>query len=553
MIKSFYYNISFIILCASLLFVFTPLSTVVADNDVNTIPNDSIVTDDEIDNWLEKYATELRDSVMLPSINQKERKETVLPKIEKGNDAVQKPGTAINTPKFSVDANMQNIKTDKSAQIPIANEAVKSDNKKLVSAKPVSPSVKNGAKKNVKNSAKKSVENNNEIIKYASFLSHEDSLEIAENAKIMALRNPIFLDWVFGLPVSTSVAFDDSDSVIVDIRRHSHQYIRANFPELYSYHRNQLPAFSEINIGSLKNTKKDNMKLQVKGLNFNEDNIKIEKFKLQKWMRGAKFQAHLSQTYITPNWYKGGESNLAANFYVMGYYNYNDKKNIQWDNKIEWKLGVNSAGSDSLRWLRVNDDLLRINTKLGVKAFKSFYYTAEYDLQTQLFNTYKPNSYVRTTGPFSPLKMNLSLGMDYKYKNKLSIFLSPISYKLVYIADTVARHGIDRTENLAYQNGITDGKSSLNQLGGLLRINWAHNFNDAIGMEVKFYFFANYIGETKGVEIDSEIIGNFRINRYLSAKVSLNPRYDTTIILSDGTKPKFQFKEFISLGFNYIL
>ena len=97
MIKYSFYHFPFIILCASLLFVFTPLSTVVADNDVISTPNDSIVTDDEIDNWLEKYATELRDSVMLPSINQKERKETVLPKIEKGNDAVQKPGTDINT------------------------------------------------------------------------------------------------------------------------------------------------------------------------------------------------------------------------------------------------------------------------------------------------------------------------------------------------------------------------------------------------------------------------------------------------------------------------
>ena len=174
MIKYSFYHFPFIILCAFLLFVFTPLSTVVADNDVISTPNDSIVTDDEIDNWLEKYATELRDSVMLPSINQKERKETVLPKIEKGNDAVQKPGTAINTPKPSVDANMQNIKTDKSAQIPIANETVKPDNKKIVSAKPVSPSVKNGAKKNVKNSAKKNVENNDEIIKYDSFLSYED-------------------------------------------------------------------------------------------------------------------------------------------------------------------------------------------------------------------------------------------------------------------------------------------------------------------------------------------------------------------------------------------
>ena len=149
--------------------------------------------------------------------------------------------------------------------------------------------------------------------------------------------------------------------------------------------------------------------------------------------------------------------------------------------------------------------------------------------------------------------MNLSIGMDYKFKNKLSIFVSPISYKLVYIADTVSRHGIDPTENLAYQAGIKEGKRSMNQLGGLLRINWAHNFNDAIGMEVKYYFFANYIGETKGIEMDCEIIGNFRINRYLSAKITLNPRYDTTITLSDGSKPKFQFKEFISLGFNYII
>ena len=41
---------------------------------------------------------------------------------------------------------------------------------------------------------------------------------------------------------------------------------------------------------------------------------------------------------------------------------------------------------DSLRWLRVNEDLLRLNSKLGYKAFKNFYYTAEWDFQTSLFN-----------------------------------------------------------------------------------------------------------------------------------------------------------------------
>ncbi|MGM9795311.1 MAG: DUF3078 domain-containing protein [Candidatus Aphodosoma sp.] len=525
-LADYYINIKYLILVVFSL-IAVNLSVTATIDDINVIPNDSIVTDEEVDNWLEKYATEIRDSVMLPSVNLKNNKVVVSPKVD------------------SVKA----VKTILPATIKEVN-VVQKPIQKQKSGSSLTLSAKNNKKQK---GEKLAIQKKNEVLKYSTFLSEEDSLEITQYAQRKARCNPLFIDWVFGLPASISLTLDNSDSVIVDLRRDSHRYIRTNYPELYSYHRTQLPAFSDINIGIIQNKNKENVRLKVDGVNFDGDKLMINQLKIQQWFRGAKFQVHLSQTYITPNWHKGGESNMAANFYIMGYYNYNNKKNIQWDNKIEWKLGLNSAGSDSLRWLRVNDDLLRINTKLGIKAFKSFFYTAEYDLQTQLFNTYKPNSYVRTTGPFSPLKMNLSLGMDYKFKNKLSIFLSPISYKLVYIADTVSRHGIDPTENLAYQAGIKEGKRSMNQLGGLLRINWAHNFNDAIGMEVKYYFFANYIGETKGVEMDCEIIGNFRINRYLSAKITLNPRYDTTIILCDGSKPKFQFKEFISLGFNYII
>ena len=72
-------------------------------------------------------------------------------------------------------------------------------------------------------------------------------------------------------------------------------------------------------------------------------------------------------------------------------------------------------------------------------------------------------------------------------------------------------------------------------------------------MEVHFSFFGNYVGKIKGVEVGCEVIGNFKINRFLSAKVSLYPRYDSTTIPSDGGKPKLQFYELISLGFNYKL
>ena len=44
---------------------------------------------------------------------------------------------------------------------------------------------------------------------------------------------------------------------------------------------------------------------------------------------------------------------------------------------------------------------------------------------------------------------------------------------------------------------------------------------------------------------------DFIINRYLSAKLMLHPRYDSTVELADGKRNKLQFKELISIGFSH--
>ena len=115
------------------------------------------------------------------------------------------------------------------------------------------------------------------------------------------------------------------------------------------------------------------------------------------------------------------------------------------------------------------------------------------------------------------------------------------------------KEGVLPEENIAHQVGITDGTRQSNQLGALVRTDFDYDFNESIGMEVHFSFFGNYVGKIKGVEVGCEVIGNFKINRFLSAKVSLYPRYDSTTIPADGGKPKMQFYELISLGFNYKL
>ena len=396
----------------------------------------------------------------------------------------------------------------------------------------------------------------------SGFLIAEVDSQLATcNSQPPTQVNPLFMDWVLvgiggkeqGVG-SREYGIWSEDSIVAEVRKDVKDYIRTTAPELYTYHKSDLPAIGELQTSRITHADKEKLLLNLDTLNKNKTSqLKVDLPAISLWSKGAKFQVHASQNYISQNWYKGGESNMAMTMYAMGYFNYNNRRGLQWDNKVEWKLGLYGMSSDSLRWLRVNEDLLRLNSKLGYKAFKNFYYTAEWDVQTSLFNTYKSNTHVRASGPFSPIRMSLSAGMDYKWKSMVSVFVSPLSYKLIYVADMRTKDGVSETENIAYQVGITDGTRRSNQLGALIRTDFDYDFNESIGMEVHFSFFGNYAGKIKGVEVGCEVIGNFKINRFLSAKVSLYPRYDSTTIPADGGKPKLQFYELISLGFNYKL
>ena len=392
-------------------------------------------------------------------------------------------------------------------------------------------------------------------------IAEVDSQLTTSNVQHSTQVNPLFMDWVLGGiggkeqgEEGMEYGIWSDESVVFEVRKDVKDYIRTTAPELYTYHKSDLPSIVELQTSRITHADKTKLLLNLDTLNKNKTSqLKVDLPAISRWSKGAKFQVHASQNYISSNWYKGGESNMAVTTYAMGYFNYDNRKGLQWDNKAEWKLGLYGMASDSLRWLRVNEDLLRLNSKLGYKAFKNFYYTAEWDFQTSLFNTYKSNTYVRASGPFSPIRMSLSAGMDYKWKSMVSVFVSPLSYKLIYVADMSYREGVLPEENIAHQVGITDGTRRSNQLGALIRTDFDYDFNESIGMEVHFSFFGNYAGKIKGVEVGCEVIGNFKINRFLSAKVSLYPRYDSTTVPADGGKPKLQFYELISLGFNYKL
>lgn len=275
---------------------------------------------------------------------------------------------------------------------------------------------------------------------------------------------------------------------------------------------------------------------------YSQNKIAVKTIKPSPWILKSLANLQFSQNYVSSNWYQGGSNNISILGIINGTFNYDNKKNLQWDNFAEWRLGFNSVEGDTMRLLNTNDDIIRATSKLGIKAGGNWFYSGSVDFSTQFFNSYKAiNSKDMKAKFLTPVRLNIGVGLDYKYQKLFSLMLSPLSYKFIYASDTV---------NVNKKSfGILPGEKVLSQIGSSFRAQVNYSPTREIQIDSKLSFYTNY----EKVEIDWEIIGNFRVNRFLSTRLSLNPRYDNTVILAAGEKAKIQFKELLTFGLSYKL
>lgn len=382
-------------------------------------------------------------------------------------------------------------------------------------------------------------------IGFGKLISEKDSLRIAEEAKKECEYNPLFLDWIFRKDNPALEEEKTAENIINNLRREVYIDIKETSPELIAFHEEELPDINDLklNFSERKTSVEDFLwKQQMVEMPKNKLDISQQK---RKWRYGGKISALVSQSYISPNWYTGGTGNVSILGDVSAYVNYTNHKNLQFDNTLEWKAGFNSSFSDSLRFLSTNEDLFKLNSKLGLKAFRNFYYTLSAEFSTPLFNTFVPNTRELSTSTFSPIRTYIGLGLDFKYKTILSLMVSPFSYKLTYVMNTSKAEGVE--SSIADKFNIPEGKNILHAFGSRLELNFAYVFSKELKLNSKFYLYTDY----KNVELDWEITGNFIVTHFLTIQLSLHPRYDSSLVLAEGQKSRFQFREFTSLGFLY--
>lgn len=260
--------------------------------------------------------------------------------------------------------------------------------------------------------------------------------------------------------------------------------------------------------------------------------------KADKWHWKGDHTLTMQQTALSENWYKGGDNNMSISseqkFTIS---RYDEEKKTNFETIIDLKLSGYYTKADTIHRMKVSDNELSLNVKYGYRAWKKWYYSAQLYAKTPVFDYYNHNSNTCVSTLFSPLELNLSLGVDYQYTspNKrfvYSLLLAPLSYDLKAVSD-------DRIDVTKY--GIEAGNSTLHNFGSTVTSKMEWKMSENASWSSRLYYFTTY----NSVKVEFENTLNFRISRFFSTRIYAYPRFD------DTRDRKIEIKEMLTVGFSY--
>jgi hypothetical protein len=265
------------------------------------------------------------------------------------------------------------------------------------------------------------------------------------------------------------------------------------------------------------------------------------------WKFGGLGSVSVNQVSLT-NWAAGGESSFSGSALLNTSLNYN-RENISWENLFGLAYGLMKQGDAGVK---KTDDKIDFASKFGRKASKKLFYSVMFKFNTQFTDGYKyPNDSVPISTFMAPGIMNLSIGIDYKPSEHLSIYLGPLSGKVTFVLD----------DSLSAKGafGVEEGKQVRYEFGGSFKGMYTQEILKNVTLTTKLELFSNYIKDPEKIDVSWEVLINMRINEYLSANLNTHLVWDDDIKFAQfdsegnytGSESKVQFKEVFGIGLSY--
>ncbi len=268
------------------------------------------------------------------------------------------------------------------------------------------------------------------------------------------------------------------------------------------------------------------------------------------WKRGGLASIGLSQSSFT-NWAAGGISNTNITSIISLYAN---KKliNSTWENNLDLGFGTQKIDNQDFR---KSEDRIELNSKYGRKINDKLNYSTLLNFRSQFaqgFN-YTDTSVIYVSNIMAPSFTTISVGLDYRPLEGLSVYFSPFTSKITTVLDDqLSKQG-------AY--GVDSGKRVRYELGASTSIKYQKVLKNNIQLRSKLDLFANF-EDVQAIDINWENLFAFQVTKLLGVSLSSTLLYDQDILIvkkvesSPGVfieenKPRTQFKQVLALGLTY--
>lgn len=233
------------------------------------------------------------------------------------------------------------------------------------------------------------------------------------------------------------------------------------------------------------------------------------------------------------NWNSGGTNSISALFTINSLLKYKFRHFI-WDNEFSARYGINGQQDQKLR---KTDDLFEIRSNLGFRKNKTtnWYYSARFSMKSQFSNGY---NYPNTSSPISkfmaPGYLFLGGGSEYGTNiERLSFYLSPLTLKATFVLDeelsNAGAFGVIPAEYDDDGNVIKEGERLRQELGILITNSFETSLFDNIYVKNFLSLYTDYINDFGNVDIDWEVVFDFKVNDYVKATLGSHLRYDNDV------------------------
>jgi hypothetical protein len=263
------------------------------------------------------------------------------------------------------------------------------------------------------------------------------------------------------------------------------------------------------------------------------------------WKIGGNFGLQFNQASYS-NWQAGGVNSIAANTLLSLFANYDNGGKWTWNNSLNLAYGL--AYQDTV--FNKTDDRIELESRMDYRLSEKWNVSAFLNFRSQFMPGFDApgltEDSLKISDFLAPGYVLTGVGATYKPNKNLSVYISPLTSKMTIV----------RVQHLADMGafGVEKGETFRAELGGYLNLAYNRSLWENVDLQFRMDLFSNYLEDPTLIDVNSELIMFFKVNKFLTANLAVAYLYDHDVKFDVEGKlgvPRSQWRQILSLGLTY--